>query len=60
MDKAVPARHTGGGFGRGFSGGSGGCFLARPFAAHCWVQYGDIVFNDRVEEVGGYTPIMVV
>ena len=33
---------------------------ARPFAAHCWVQYGDIVFNDRVEEVGGYTPIMVV
>jgi len=32
----------------------------RPFAAHCWVQYGDIVFNDTVEHVSGYTPIMVV
>jgi Transglutaminase-like superfamily len=33
---------------------------ARPFAAHCWVQHGDIVFNDTVEHVSGYTPIMVV
>jgi hypothetical protein len=32
----------------------------RPFAAHCWVQYDDIVFNDTVEHVSGYTPIMVV
>jgi hypothetical protein len=32
----------------------------RPFAAHCWVQLGDIVFNDTVEHVSGYTPIMVV
>jgi hypothetical protein len=32
----------------------------RPFAAHCWVQDGDIVFNDTVEHVSGYTPIMVV
>jgi len=32
----------------------------RPFAAHCWVQHGDIVFNDMVEHVSGYTPIMVV
>lgn len=32
----------------------------RPFAAHCWVQHGDIVFNDTVEHVSGYTPIMVV
>ena len=32
----------------------------RPFAAHCWVQQGDIVFNDTVEHVSGYTPIMVV
>ena len=32
----------------------------RPFAAHCWVQHGDIVFNDTVEHVAGYTPIMVV
>jgi hypothetical protein len=32
----------------------------RPFAAHCWVQHGGIVFNDTVEHVTGYTPIMVV
>jgi hypothetical protein len=32
----------------------------RPFVAHCWVQYGDMVFNDTVEHVSGYTPIMVV
>ena len=33
---------------------------ARPFVAHCWVQYGDVVFNDTVEHVASYTPIMVV
>jgi len=33
---------------------------ARPFVAHCWVQDGDIVFNDTVEHVAAYTPIMVV
>ena len=33
---------------------------ARPFAAHCWVQHGDVVFNDTSEHVSGYTPIMVV
>jgi len=32
----------------------------RPFAAHCWVQHGDIVFNDTVDHVRGFTPIMVV
>ena len=32
----------------------------RPFAAHCWVQQGGIVFNDTVEHVTGFTPIMVV
>jgi hypothetical protein len=32
----------------------------RPFAAHCWIQHGDIVFNDTVEHISGYTPIMVV
>jgi Transglutaminase-like superfamily len=32
----------------------------RPFAAHCWVQHDDLVFNDTVEHVSGYTPIMVV
>lgn len=33
---------------------------ARPFVAHCWVQFEDIVFNDTVEHVASYTPIMVV
>lgn len=32
----------------------------RPFAAHCWVQHDDMVCNDTVEHVTGYTPIMVV
>ena len=32
----------------------------RPFAAHCWVQQDGVVFNDTVEHVSGYTPIMVV
>jgi len=33
---------------------------ARPFAAHCWVQHADIVFNDTVEHVTAYVPIMAV
>jgi hypothetical protein len=33
---------------------------ARPFVAHCWVQHEDVVFNDTVEHVVGYAPIMVV
>jgi len=31
-----------------------------PFAAHCWVQAGQDVLNDTVEEVARYTPILVV
>ena len=31
-----------------------------PFAAHCWVQHGDTVLNDSVEEVLRYQPILVV
>jgi hypothetical protein len=31
----------------------------RPFAAHCWVQYGDAVCNDVVERVCRFTPILV-
>lgn len=31
-----------------------------PFAAHCWVQEGTVVFNDSVERVATYTPIMVI
>ncbi|MFL6604476.1 MAG: lasso peptide biosynthesis B2 protein [Steroidobacteraceae bacterium] len=33
--------------------------MANPFAAHCWVQAGCIVLNDDLEQVSGYTPIMV-
>jgi len=31
-----------------------------PFAAHCWLQFRDIVLNDSVERVLAYTPIMRV
>lgn len=31
-----------------------------PFAAHCWIQVGDLVLNDNVENVRPYTPVMVV
>jgi len=30
-----------------------------PFAAHCWLQIGDLVINDRLDRVSRYTPIMV-
>lgn len=30
-----------------------------PFRAHCWVQSGGAVVNDRVETVSRYTPILV-
>lgn len=33
---------------------------ANPFAAHCWVQAGDLVLNDAVGNVNAYTPIRVV
>jgi hypothetical protein len=33
---------------------------ARPFVAHCWVQYQGVVFNDTAEHAGGYVPIMSV
>jgi transglutaminase superfamily protein len=33
---------------------------ADPFEAHCWVQSGNTVLNDRVERVSAFTPIMVV
>lgn len=32
----------------------------RPFAAHCWVQIGRALVNDRVETVRTFTPIRVV
>jgi hypothetical protein len=31
----------------------------RPFAAHCWVQQHDVVFNDTVDHATGFSPIMV-
>lgn len=31
-----------------------------PFAAHCWVQYQGIVFNDAPEYVRRFTPILAV
>jgi hypothetical protein len=30
-----------------------------PFAAHCWLQRGPVVINDRLERVRRFTPIMV-
>lgn len=31
----------------------------QPFAAHCWVQLGDAVVNDRLDKVLNFTPILV-
>jgi hypothetical protein len=32
----------------------------QPFKAHCWVQHGDQVVNDRVDVVRAFTPILVL
>ena len=34
--------------------------IARPFQAHCWVQAGDLLANDRVDTVRDFTPILVI
>lgn len=31
-----------------------------PFAAHCWVQSGGVVLNDRIENVRPYSPILAI
>jgi hypothetical protein len=31
-----------------------------PFDAHCWLQCGELVLNDRLHRVRRYTPIMAV
>lgn len=31
-----------------------------PWAAHCWVQEGPIIFNEDVEEAADYVPVMAV
>jgi hypothetical protein len=33
---------------------------SEPFAAHCWVQLGNVVLNDSLAEVTQYVPIMVI
>lgn len=33
---------------------------ADPFEAHCWVQAGNLVLNDTVARVSGFTPIMSI
>jgi hypothetical protein len=32
----------------------------RPFGAHCWVQHGSVVLNDRLDNVRNFAPILVV
>jgi Transglutaminase-like superfamily len=34
--------------------------IADPFEAHCWVQAGSLVLNDRLERVSAFTPIMSI
>lgn len=31
----------------------------QPFAAHCWVQLGETIVNDRLDKVRNFTPILV-
>lgn len=31
-----------------------------PFAAHCWLQLGPTVLNDRLETIAAFTPILAV
>jgi hypothetical protein len=33
---------------------------ARPFAAHCWLQQDGVLFNDTVDHIRRYTPILSV
>lgn len=32
----------------------------RPFAAHSWVQHGDRLLNDHIDQVRNFTPILIV
>ena len=32
----------------------------RPFEAHCWVQYGDLLVSDHLGTVEPFTPILVL
>lgn len=31
-----------------------------PFAAHCWVERGDVLLNDRPERVERFAPIRTI
>lgn len=31
-----------------------------PFAAHCWLQHGDVLLNDSLDSICEFTPIMAV
>lgn len=31
-----------------------------PFGAHCWLQIGELVLNESIEEAGRYTPILAI
>jgi hypothetical protein len=31
-----------------------------PFAAHCWVQLGDMLLNDRTDHVAAFRPVRVI
>lgn len=31
-----------------------------PFAAHCWLQQGGILLNDRLERIASFTPVGVI
>lgn len=33
---------------------------SEPFAAHCWVQVGDVVLNETLSDANAYTPIWIV
>jgi hypothetical protein len=32
----------------------------KPFEAHAWVQWDDMVLNDTIDQVTRYTPILVI
>ena len=32
----------------------------RPFRAHCWVEFGELLLNDSPDAIAGFTPILVI
>lgn len=34
--------------------------MSEPFAAHCWVQVGDIVLNETLSDANAHTPIRMI